>query len=37
LDDCYKRTLDEKTMSKSDYSKLKKELRKEYDKRYGKK
>jgi hypothetical protein len=24
-------------MSKSDYSKLKKELRKEYDKRYGKK
>jgi hypothetical protein len=37
LDDWYKRTFDEKTMSKSDYSKLKKELRKEYDKRYGKK
>lgn len=37
LDDWYKRTFDEKTMSKSDYEKLKKELRKEYDKRYGKK
>lgn len=37
LDDWYSRTFDEESMPKSDYEKLKSELKKEYDKRYGKK
>ncbi len=37
LDDWYKRTFDKESMKKTDYNKLKKELGKEYDKRYGKK